>query len=213
VAKVAFTDSAVPYPVTDLSGDVSAMKRAGVDIVAACVDVNGMGAIAREMRKQNFNATMYLPDGYYDQIKTDPNFNGSYVLTFFTPLETKNPPPGLRDFLTWMKKRNAPVSEISLSGWISADMLVTGIKAAGKDFTRSKVVAALNGMTDYSANGILPPIDWTIAHTDKWNPGCAAYSVVRNGKFVPQFAKDGKPFLCFPSNLPAGQPPEPSYKS
>ncbi|MEO9223905.1 MAG: ABC transporter substrate-binding protein [Acidimicrobiales bacterium] len=213
IANVAFTDSALAYPLSDVSGDVAKMKAAGVDLVAACVDVEGMGSIAREMHKQGLNATMYLPDGYYDQIKTDPNFQGAYAQTFFTPFETPNPPQGLNEYLSWMKKTNGPVSEISLAGWVAADMFVTALKAAGKDVTRSKVVAALNKVTSYDADGILPGIDWTIAHTPEWNPPCAALSEVDNGSFVPKFGQPGKPFLCFPTQAKPGAVPEPTFKS
>ncbi len=211
-AKVEYTDAALPYPLTDPSGDISQMKKQGVDFVAACVDVNGMVTIAREMRKQNFDATFYLPDGYYNQIKSDPNFTGAYAITFFAPFDAAKPPPGLKDYLSWLQRNHRPISEISLAGWVSADMLVTGIKAAGKNFTRSSVVAAINGMKDYTANGLLPPIDWTIAHTKDWNPPCGAFSTVKGGEFVSQFGKPGKPFLCFPNNPPPGPVPEPTFK-
>lgn len=212
LTKVAFTDSAVPYPLTDISGDVSKMKSQGVDMVIACVDVNGMATVAREMKKQNFDATLFLPDGYYPQVKSNPNFIGSYAVTFFVPFEVPNPPPGLKQYLSWMKKTNGPINEISLAGWVAADMLVTGIKKAGKNFDRSKVVAALNKMTDYTANGILPGIDWTIAHTSKWRPNCAAYSEVRKGKFVPRFGQPGKPFVCLVTKANSHTIPEPTYK-
>ncbi len=212
VASQAFSDDALPYPLTDVSQDVSKMKQAGVDFVVPCVDTNGVVTIAKEMQKQDFHPALVLPDGYYTQVKQTPALNGAYVETFFTPLEVANPPAGLREYTDWMNRTHGTMSEISLAGWTSADMLYTAIKAAGKNFDRSSVVAALNSMTNYTANGVLPGINWTIAHTSAWTPPCSALSQVRNGAFVPVFGQPGKPFLCFPPVTPSGPPPTPTLK-
>jgi hypothetical protein len=105
--------------------------------------------------------------------------------------------------MTWLGKVHGTVSELSLAGWVAPDMLYTGLKAAGTDFTREKVVAALNKMRDYTAGGILPGIDWTKAHTSDWNPPCWAMGKVEGHEFVPQYTKPRKPFLCWPSTAPA----------
>ncbi len=212
VGSVAFSDTALPYPLTDVSQDVTRMKQAGVDFVVPLVDNNGIVAIAKEMQKQNYHPVMYLSDGYYNQIKQTPALDGAYVLTFFTPLEVSNPPAGLREYTDWMNRTHGTLSEVSLAGWVAGDMLYTAIQKAGKNFDRSSVVAALNSMTDYTANGILPGINWTIAHTNKWEPPCLAFSQVVNGAFVPRFGQPGKPFLCFPPPTPSGPLPNPTLK-
>jgi branched-chain amino acid transport system substrate-binding protein len=75
---------------------------------------------------------------------------------------------------------------------------VTGLRMAGPDFTRQKVVDQLNTLTDYDANGLLSPIDWTKQHTDKHYPRtCTALMEIQNSKFVPKFGKPGKPFICW----------------
>ena len=44
---------------------------------------------------------------------------------------------------------------------------MTGLKAAGPNFTRQKVVDATNKITNYTAGGIVAPINWTTAHQDQ----------------------------------------------
>ncbi len=212
VATQVFSDDALPYPLTDVSQDVSKMKQAGVDFVAACVDTNAMVTIAKEMQKQDYHPVLDLFDGYYNEVKQTPALNGSYVVTFFTPLEVANPPAGLRQYTEWMNKTHGRMTELSLSGWVAGDMLYTAIKAAGKNFTRSSVVAALNSMTNYTANGILPGINWTVAHTSAWNAPCSALSQVKDGTFMPMFGQPGKPFVCFPPATPSGPLPSPTLK-
>ena len=65
-------------------------------------------------------------------------------------------PEGLKLYQKWMKKTGGDQNENSYVGWMNADLFVEGLKAAGPDFTQQKVVDAINGMTDYTAKGILP---------------------------------------------------------
>jgi hypothetical protein len=75
---------------------------------------------------------------------------------------------------------------------------VDGLKAAGPDFDRQKVIDAINAMTDWTGDGIAPPIDWTRRHTDYDDTGllCQAYVTITDSAFEANFSKKGKPFLC-----------------
>lgn len=199
-AKVVFNDSSLSFGVTDLSSDVSQMIDKKVDLVTTCMDNNGVLTLAREMKKQGLDAAQSLPNAY-DHAFIEENaqfFNNSYVLTFFTPFEVKPKPPGLKNFLKWIKKNGDEANENSLSGWINGDLLFTGLKAAGPDFTQQKVIDAINKITDYTAGGIVGPIDWTKQHAGDPDKTCTVESKVVDGKFVPTFGKPGKPFICFP---------------
>jgi branched-chain amino acid transport system substrate-binding protein len=197
-AKLAFVDTSLGFGVTDVSGPVSDMKDEGIDLVAACMDNNGTLTLAKEMKKQGLDAIQWLPNAYNHEFIAEnaPFFEGSYALTFFTPFEVKQKPKGLKDFQKWMKKAGLATNEYSIVGWINADLFVTGLKAAGPDFTRQKIVDEINKMKDYTAQGILPGIDWTVAHQGTQDQGCTAFSKIHNGKFQPAFGEDGKPFVC-----------------
>lgn len=214
-AKVVFVDTSLSFGVTDLSGDVSQMKDKGVDLVTTCMDNNGTLTLAKEMKKQGLDAIQYLPNAY-DQKFMQANaqfFEGSYVLTFFTPFEVKKRPSGLKEYLKWMDKTGGPKDENSLAGWINADLFVTGLKAAGPDFTRQKVIDAINTMTNYTAGGILPGIDWTVQHKGDQALGCNVLSKIHNGEFVPSFGTADKPFVCLQlTPLPAKLQSKPTLK-
>jgi ABC-type branched-subunit amino acid transport system substrate-binding protein len=200
-AKVSLLDTSLPFGVTDLSADVAAMKQRGVDLVLTCLDQNGAVSLAREMRKQAVEAPLYLTNAY-DQTfvaKFASLLQSDYVMVQFTPFEIaeSQQPPGLRQFLAQLRKADKEPSEVALAGWLSADMLVTGLRAAGPDFTRQRVIDALNKTRDYDANGILPGIDWTIAHRDDPRQVCYVLLQVEQGKLVPRFGEAAKPFICF----------------
>jgi branched-chain amino acid transport system substrate-binding protein len=204
-AEVAHDDRSVAYPAADLSVDVQKMKDKGVDIVTTCMDQNGTLTLAKEMKKQGLNAIQYLPNAYDHDFMNQFGdlFEGSYVRTSFTPFETRPRPTGLVEFDKWMKKLGKKEVEPALVGWIDADMFVTGLRAAGPNFTRQKVIDELNKMTHYTAQGLLSGLDWTIQHEptspEHHQPlGCAAITKIENKKFVPVFGDPGKPFICFP---------------
>ena len=97
-----------------------------------------------------------------------------------------------------MNKQGDPPNEYTTYGWINGACSCEGLKGAGPNFTRKKVVDALNEMTNDTAGGLLAGIDWTTQHTETQPPvGCSAYVKVTGSKFVPTFAPKGKVFVCF----------------
>jgi ABC-type branched-subunit amino acid transport system substrate-binding protein len=201
-ANLEVVDTSLSFGVSDVSGPVSQIVDKDVDLVTTCMDQNGVLTVARELRKQGSDAIMYLPQGYTHKFIEENGrfFQGSYTITFFTPLEVKDKPKGLRDFEKWMKRGGFEQNEHSIAGWINADLFYQGLKAAGPQFTRQSVIDAINAMTDYKAGGLLPGIDWRTAHSQEPAEGCLVYSKIQNGKFVPSFAPAGKPFVCLQEN-------------
>lgn len=214
VAKVVFDTRSLSFGATDFSAEVRQMKDKGVDFVTTCIDQNAVLNLAKEMKKQGLNAVQYLPNGYdQDFIRANaPFFEGSIVLVPFVPFESRTKPPGLKLFEKWMRKGGYKINEQALYGWIDGDELVTGLRGAGPDFTRQKVVDALNKLTSYTANGILAGLDWTQGHTNEHLPiGCAAHvKVASGGTFVPTFVPAGKNFVCLPDRPPTL--PKPTYR-
>jgi ABC-type branched-subunit amino acid transport system substrate-binding protein len=212
-AKVGFYSDSLSFGQTDFSVEVGQMKDAGVDLITTCMDTNGVLNIAKEARKQNLDAIQYLPNGY-DQAFMEANgqfFEGSVVRVPYVPLETTPRPKALDDYLKWMKQQKVTPNEYTTYGWINAAMLVEGLRAAGPNFTRQKVIDALNKMTADTAGGMISPIDWTTQHTETQPPlGCAAFVKVVNKKFVPTFVPKGKVYLCFPKG--ANLDTKPSYQ-
>ncbi|MET0913726.1 MAG: ABC transporter substrate-binding protein, partial [Acidimicrobiales bacterium] len=198
-AEIAFVDDTLPYGIPDLSAQVRDMKAAGVDFIYPCMDFNGATTLQQEMRRQEMDAIQYLPNGYdYNFLAENGDlFEGSYVLTQFVPFEAEDPPEALGTYEDWIEQTGGTLGELSLAGWISADMFVTGLRAAGPEFSQQGVIDGLNQLTDYTAEGIIPGLDWTIEHTGDAPRACSALSLIQNSEFVPQFGEPGEPFICF----------------
>ena len=200
-AEVVFSDTSQPFGSPDYSAQVAQMVEDEVDLVIACLDINGGVSLAREMQKQGLDATKLMQSAYVPDIveKNAALLNKTYMVTDVTPLETKPKPRGLKLYEKWIKRTDGARDLNSLVGWVNADLFVKGLKGAGPEFTRQKVVDAINQMKDYDAGGILAGVDWTTAH--QVASPCYTFVKVVNGKFKPTFAEPGKPFVCFPADL------------
>ncbi len=203
-AELAFLDDSLPYGIPDLSAQVRDMADAGIDLVTTCMDFNGVTTLQQEMRRQNLDATQYLPNGYdYNFLEENGDlFDGAYVLTNFVPFEVPDDekPEGMVLYEEWIEEVDGTVGELSLGGWMAADMLVTGLRAAGPEFSQQGVIDGLNQLTDYDFMGLSADIDWTVEHDEDAPVGCSALSQIQDGAFVPVFGEPGMPFTCFDDN-------------
>jgi branched-chain amino acid transport system substrate-binding protein len=199
--ELVYENTSLTFGFTDLSADVAAIRENDVDLVATCMDVNGNVNIAEALRDAGIEGvTVYSPQGYDADVLADlgEKMEGFYFFSAFRPFEAAEGSEGMETYLAAMEERGQTPNEHSLTGWINATLLVEGIKAAGQSFTREKVVNAINKMTEFTADGILAPIDWTKGHGPSTDVTvCTSYIHVEKGEFVPVFGQPGKPFVCF----------------
>ncbi len=197
--EVAFKDSSLSYGTTDFSVQVSKMKDAGVDFVITCIDTTGVVNLAKELKKQGVEAVQFLPNAYDQELLEEFGdlFEGSYASVSFIPLEVSDKPQGMQDYLTWIEQVGGTPGENSIVGWLNAALLVEGLRQAGPEFTQQKVIDAINADTNWTADGFLTGVDWTVAHTGQSPITCTPIVKIEGSTFVPQTGKDDKPFVCF----------------
>ena len=195
---------------------VTAMKQAGVEFVATCMDLNGMKTLAEELHRQDMDdVVLSHPNTYNQQFVADAGdlFEGDYVSVQYRPYEADAEGTALEDYLHWMEETGSELSELAMMGWINASLAFDGLLAAGPEFDRDKVTAATNSLTDWTAGGLLEPVDWATAHTpftddtrpDDAGDECAAVVKVVDGAFE-VVAEPDKPWLCFPPGTDWAEP-------
>lgn len=219
--KVAFFDDSLSFG-ADITADVTRMKEAGVQFISTCMDTAEVTKLAKEMKKQGLNAVQTLPNGYDHEAIANSGgvFEGSFVQPQYVPWEVAPQSPATKEFLDYTKAHNVTTVELSEVGWIMGAMFLDGLKLAGPEFTKQKVIDALNTQTAESPGGLIVPIDWTKAHNDPTNNQavrgkyeCSAVTKIVGGKFVPQFTQPGKPWICFDPKDGAPIPKEPQHLS
>ncbi len=205
--KIGFFDDNVQFAQPSLSAQVTKMKQANVQFVFTCMDQKETVILGKEMQKQHLDAVQNMPNAYDAQFMKDNAaiMEGNFVEPLYVPFEKTPLPPLEQEFLTQIHKENKPIYELTTTGWIMADMFVTGLKLAGPNFSQQKVIDALNRVTNYTASGMIVPIDWTRQHystdggkfqfSSKYE--CTTVVRVHAGAFVPVYDQPGKPFVCF----------------
>ncbi len=217
-AELVFSDKTLAFGLSGgIAPQVSEMKDKGVQFITTCMDLNGMKILAEELHKQGMDDVVLHHPNTYNHAFVAANadiFEGDYVIPQFVPFEF-NSGGALRDrFFEYTDKLGIEREELTMIGWIVADIAYTGLVKAGPDFDRQKVIDALNQTTDYSADGLIVPIDWTRQHTDPAKDpsqagalACSAVVQVQDGKLVPAFGTDDAPWTCFPTGAgPLGEP-------
>ena len=207
--ELAFEDTSLGFGFTPgtLDGDIRAMRDRGVQFLGTCIDGAGSGRLGEAIDRAGLDITQYLPNGYDQDIVDEFGdvLEGAYVNSFTFPFEAEDPPEGMRRYKQAMEDSDIEVNELSLAGWISADLFVTGLRAveeSGEDLTRQGLVDAINAIHDYDAGGILPGTDWGIAHERLEQEPCLAFLKIEGGKFVPTLGQPGKPFVCLNNEDP-----------
>jgi ABC-type branched-subunit amino acid transport system substrate-binding protein len=218
---ITFEDLSIPAPATDLHADVSQLEAHHVDFIVSCMDVGGNVLLSNTMQQDGETGVSQLWfDGYDegDLAQYSPSMQGVTFEVSHVPfgVSTTEPGayPGMDQFIAALAKYapGTPPSEAALSGWESADLFVTGLRAAGRNVSRTALVSAINKMTDYTANGILPPVDWETSHgpgtgsSAAPTPTCIAYVQVQGNRFVTIDGTSTSVFTCFPGKNPAKPP-------
>jgi branched-chain amino acid transport system substrate-binding protein len=202
---VVMKDTSLPFGVTSLTTDVKRMKDKGAQFVTTCMDPTGNTLLSSTLKQQHLNnVVQYWPNGYDNDVlaKYKDLMEGVYFGSVFVPFEDAQASPAMQTFLTELHKNfpKATPAEVRLAGWENADLFVQGLKAVGPDVTRAKLVAAINKMTHWTANGINAGVNWTTAHGPNDEPDCQAFIQVKNGKFTAVFTHPDTPFTCWPAH-------------
>lgn len=193
------------FSANDVAGAVQAMRDNDVDFVTTCMDLNGMLGLKKALAAAGVNdVSFYAPQGYDADTLAElgDDLDGFTFLAQFVPFEAAKGNPGMTEFLKAMKAKGYTPAENYLVGWIGARLLVEGIEASGRDFTQESVVESIGAMTEWTADGMMPPVDWTTAHgpAPAGSVDCNSFIAVQDGKFVPKYGQPGKPMVCFPVN-------------
>ena len=219
-AKVAYFNDDLAFGLPNGVGpEVTAMKNAKVDFVFASIDLNAMKTMAQELQRQGMgDVPMYHPNTYDQTFVKNAGqlFEGDYVGVVFRPFEAPAGDSAQDEFKKWMEETDAEITEISMRGWVNADLAYQALKAAGPRFDRAKVIAAGNAMTDYTADGLVPPVDWSRQHESQTQEDpkthgpkyeCTALVQVKGGAFE-ILGDEDKPWTCWSNESRAWAEPE-----
>jgi ABC-type branched-subunit amino acid transport system substrate-binding protein len=204
---IGFSDLSVPLG-SSLSSDVVHMKQVGADFVVSCMDVPGNLSLSRALQQNGVVGVKQLwLDGY--DLSTLHQYASlmqhTYFLVQHVPFQAASQFPGefpsLAKYISTMNRYEPAYTynEVAFEGWVSAALFVSGLRAAGPSPTQEKLVAAINRMERFNADGLITPVNWTVAHTKVTSPACEAFVVAAGDAFKVVFNRGKDIWVCFPT--------------
>ena len=201
--------------------DVVQMAARHVDLLITCMEGSDNLAFARAMHQYGLgSAHAFWFNGYSRKMVADnPSLtNGIIYFDQHVPFEAVTAFPGkypaMALYLEEMTKYEPQwvYDDVAFQGWVNAAQFVAGLRAAGPNPTQRSLVAAINSETAFTAGGLMPPVNWTKAHTiagSTRGPFCSAFVEAENGRYVPVFTRPGgQVFACVNSSFqPVAAPP------
>jgi len=198
--KVVYKNADVPPGTTDFGSYAQGIKDSGADALLTGVDTTGNISLLGALKQAGANLQhIYLTAGYDPRITGVGAFDGALFSIEFKPLETTPTPQGMTDFKNAMAqyKPDNPVNASAVYGWLSANAMIEGIKAAGVNCpTQKAFINNLRMETGYTASptgkpedGWFPPVSFADVFNKPFQ--CAYFVQLTNKQFVPQF--NGQP--------------------
>lgn len=146
----------------DAGASVRGLKAKGVGAVFFVGGGDEQRAFLTAASAANWTPTVYLPGALTgrDFLDTASAFKGRVFLSFpSVPADIK--PAGLEHLRALAAKYKLPQGHVAaqVSAYVSAQLLVEGLKRAGRDLSREKFIAALEGLYEYET-GLTPPLTY-----------------------------------------------------
>ncbi len=211
---IAYSNLNVPLFNANWGVIASNIKGSNANLLISCMDVGSNTSLAQQLEGDGANLAQLWLDGYDRNVlaKNSSVMQGVYLMLQHVPFEsgTSYPAtfPGMALYLSTMVKYGfntnyLQYSDVALMGWESANLFAQGLKAAGKNPTRSAVITDINKITKDTGGpkgGVTAPVNWTTAHTKSSPPACETYVQASGTSFkVALFTSSAQhPWICFP---------------
>lgn len=162
---VGYTNYNIAFGTVDFTSEALAMKSAGVDGFAGALEPDSAIGLATGVKQQGIvTKAPMVGTGYAQKTLDDAQANQAGQDGWFAaqtvPFELKTPATkamqaGLKKYAGSAYKGGIPDGGLT-GGWLSADLIIRGLKDTGKDLTRPAFMKALSSVTDYTADKLLP---------------------------------------------------------
>jgi branched-chain amino acid transport system substrate-binding protein len=194
--EAGYTNVSIPYGTSDFTSVVLQMKEAGVDGYVCSCDSATELALATAVEQAGLDAEGVLSVGYSQATLDDESAkavaDGLYAYSYYVPYELET--DGTEAMLAALAESDGDQEEGDIpgyalsTGYLSADLMITGLEEAGDDPTRESFISGLRTVTAYDAGGVLPaPISFAedqFGHS--LSEPCNYFVQLQGDEFVPQ---------------------------
>jgi branched-chain amino acid transport system substrate-binding protein len=200
--KVGYFNDSTPIGSVNVTSLVLAMKQAGVDGFQSAMLDNTNFAIMTTAKQAGLKLVAPMQDVGYDQALLDDASavqaaQGGIFSVIQVPFEEHTAATQIEQGAFEKYEHFSGVPNLNWSyGWLSADLTIQGLKAAGANPTRTSFLTALRNLKGWTAEGLLPTAsDFSLANFGKLTSttACSYYVQLKDRSFVPM--NGGKP-IC-----------------
>ena len=196
--KTVYLNHDVPLGTTEFGSVADQIKQSGANSLYTAFDNTSNTGLMAALKQAGVKLKpIIFPGGYDPRVLGLPTYDDVYFGIEFKPFEVTPSWPGLDEYKKWMAstKPGAVLSQITAVGWLSANAMIEGIKAAGVSCpTRKAFINNLRLENGYTADGFFSDLPINFAKVYGKPFTCVYYVHVENKQFVPQF--NGKPFCA-----------------
>ncbi len=144
-------------PMGDITQSVAAMNKANPQAVLVIGSGSEAARIIRELRRAGSEAQFVTlsnnaADSFIRELGDDAR---GLIITQVVPGTNSSQMTLASEYRSLAKQQGVEPSNAGMEGFMSAKVLVEGLRRAGPDLTRERLVTALEGMRDYDLGGIL----------------------------------------------------------
>jgi len=149
-------------PYFDAVDTAKTLGEEGIDTVLFFGQAGDLKRLTSEAAAQEWAPTLLLPGLFAGKaiFEIAPAFEGRLLLGY-SSLPSDHTPQGVQDFEALHKKHDFDYqhSTAQISAYVAAMVLVEGLKRAGKELSREKLLTALESLADFQP-GLMPPISY-----------------------------------------------------
>ncbi len=197
--KVGYENYSIPIGSVDMTAAALAMKQQHIDGFYAPMIETTLFALLTDLQNEQLpQKAAVLATGYGQEIFTQPSAlsagQGALYDVLQLPFEEKTPATLAEQAAFAKYEHYTGLPNLNWSfGWLSADLFIRGLQAAGQNPTRTSFISGLHGVSDWNGGGLLPTnVDLSLAGFGKFPATSCGYFVKLQGnQFVP--FNGGKP--------------------
>jgi ABC-type branched-subunit amino acid transport system substrate-binding protein len=183
--KYVYNTSTTPTN-ANYAANVQAMQSAGVQYVTEYSDASSAERLLQSMQQANYTPQVvdWFSEEYSPQFaqQTEPESNGDLVLMSATAAyQEASANPGMQLMESWLN-RVAPGYHqdiFAILAWSAGLAFEQAAKAVGPDLTRPALIAQIKQITNWTGDGITPPVNIGQKIPSK----CFFYMKIENGAF------------------------------
>ena len=137
------------------------IENNGDDALITTLEITGIGKLAQAFKQVGYEAQVpfYGAQAYGPQLPQIAGADADGTPIALTHDIVEDGSAAMQTFAQWYQAEQPgqPLDFFAVMGWAAAELCVDGIAAAGPAPTRDSVIAALNGVADFTADDFLAP--------------------------------------------------------